>query len=289
LIVLVEDGDIDVAQRIDALLTHIARFQSDFETDTEKERLGQLTALLHARLHIVTATNLIDDPILVNQDRSGVARINRTAWEELENSIGAIRDLRFVAIDPFGALSPDENNAVATALMGAARRTAERFDVHIAFTHHIDKTSQQTNSASKKTALRGSTALSDRSRSQINLSGTEKITLSVTKNNYGPLGRDITLHKALYPGGFAFTTEETFATSAAQRVEGDKKEQQLLDIIRERGSILQKRLIDEHGRATIAPLYLNEKDLKALLKWLVDQGKITRSRIGRGYMLSVVC
>ena len=207
--------------------------------------------------------------------------------ERLMQTAAQINDLKLIVIDPASRFRGGDENAAAdtTRFVQALERLAQSTGATVLVIHHANKASMN-GGGSNQAAARGSSALTDGVRLQINLSTlndtTRKqhriaeedirqyLTLSISKTNYSAPQADILLRRG--EGGLLHRAE-----SATKLKEPSKLDTEILKKVRaaaKAGKPHSKRSFCKEYAGLIGPFKMGEKALTAEINDMIEAGEI---------------
>ena len=207
--------------------------------------------------------------------------------ERLMQTAAQINDLKLIVIDPASRFRGGDENAAAdtTRFVQALGRLAQSTGATVLVIHHANKASMN-GGGSNQAAARGSSALTDGVRLQINLTTlndtTRKqhriaeeeirqyLTLSISKTNYSAPQADILLRRG--EGGLLHRAE-----SATKLKEPSKLDTEILKKVRaaaKAGKPHSKRSFCKEYAGLIGPFKMGEKALTAEINDMIEAGEI---------------
>jgi RecA-family ATPase len=231
-----------------------------------------------------------EDSLMTCADASG--SVTRTNFSErLCDLVKQLGDFKLIIIDPVSRFRGGNENFAedATRFVEAAEFIARETGATVLLLHHANKASSS-GEDQHQGASRGSSALTDGVRWQMNLAALtdkqakvlalenavrhEYLAAKVTKNNYGPSGETVFLHRETH-GVLAFhNQQETQRTSELERLK------LLVATIREQAAAGKPYSKSSFSKAYGSPeglFKLGVNALDALIARAVEQGYLTLS------------
>jgi RecA-family ATPase len=273
LMLLGEDDEDELHRRIWNITNHV--------TDEHPEALPLLSSNLYIKSVIGT------DNLLTSND-SDTREVKHTALvDRLILTAQQIPNLKLIVIDPASRFrGGDENSAPdTTRFVQALERVAQATGAALLVIHHANKGSMSTAEASQN-AARGSSALTDGVRLQINLATLNKeankqyrlpekemrqyLTLAITKTNYSAPQGNILLKRG--EGGYLSHVEEE-----GKLKEPSKLDMEILKKIRAaatQGKPHSKRSFSAEFAGVTGPYKMGQKALTDVLNRMIEAGHI---------------
>jgi RecA-family ATPase len=170
-----------------------------FADDIANPDAGSLLKTLRENLYIVPR---VGEDNLMTKERDREVQITPFV-DRLIKTVTSINNLRLIVVDPVSRFRGGEENSAedTTRFVEAVERIAKTKGCAILTVHHTNKGSS--NGEQSQSASRGSSALTDGVRLQINMSiapgsqdnGGQLVELRITKSNYAAVGAPILLRR----------------------------------------------------------------------------------------------
>jgi RecA-family ATPase len=258
------------------------RFERLWRADMNHLEVDETLQRLRENLFVIPRVG--EDNLLTRDDGKEVRQTGLV--ERIAKAVAPLEDLRVIVIDPAARFRGGEENSAedTTRFVEAVETLAKLTGAAVIVVHHVNKSSMQGGDANQS-ASRGSSALSDGVRLQINLghpnqeeqealgsAGPGKyLVVRITKTNYTAVGEPIYLRRD--------DEGRLFRLDMEQQKQSRDKEQiaQLVSILRE--EYAQKREYSKSSFATRyggreGPFQMGQASLKQLIERAVRDGQV---------------
>lgn len=275
LMLLAEDDEDEIHRRVDNIIRQQGLFHQPGLVDALRKNL--IVKSMVAESNLMTETNITREVVITKYVECLIATAKQ------------IPNLKLIIFDPASRFrGGDENSAQdTTRFVEAIERVAKATGATVLFAHHTNKGSSQAAEASQN-ASRGSSALTDGVRWQMNLAVMTKeesanyaitsddrhnyLTAAITKNNYAAPQPVIVLKRG--DGGFLQHVE---LTSKREQKTQDVKSK-IVELVAEEAKarrFYSKTSFEAEFGGTEGPLGIGKVAVRNALKELVTANKLT--------------